>query len=254
MHLINQSNETIVDSMDTSETSEDTSTGTSDDPMDGAVGTSSPIEAVSSAKLVGVAYEEPLPWCSIRYYEHNMPIGEVLQGTDHMVLVDGMPESGDGHMHLGGLCCTNSVSQEVRRLIGTGMLLYYMQGEVFLENISEVGVFVQSCNANQLEGREEKAAIKVTPGEKVRIFNGVHFSDQLASKVHVSYEAVFELVRTCQIRISFVKGFGDPERYHRKEAIDTPCWVELTLFGPLKWLDKVLVQLGRPDSLVTSTS
>lgn len=66
------------------------------------------------------------------------------------------------------------------------------------------------------------------------------------------YEAVFDLTKHCMIRMSFVKGWGAD--YHRQDVTSTPCWVEMSLNGPLQWVDKCLKYIGSSKNPISSVS
>lgn len=78
------------------------------------------------------------------------------------------------------------------------------------------------------------------------------FSELLAETVNKGYEEVFHLSRLCALRISFVKGWG--AEYRRQTILNTPCWIEIHLNNPLKWIDSILTKMGSPTTFINSNS
>lgn len=74
--------------------------------------------------LAPVAYQEPVYWCSIAYYELNSRVGEVFHAQSHSIIVDGFtnPDNKSDRFCLGQLSNVNrnSTIENTRRHIGKG--------------------------------------------------------------------------------------------------------------------------------------
>lgn len=210
----------------------------------------------SNSYMTAVPFSEPSSWCSIGYYELNSRVGEMFNATSNSVTIDGFtdPSNNTNRFCLGLLSNVNrnSTIENTRRHIGKGVYLYYVGGEVFAECLSDAAIFVQSRNCNHSNGFHPTTVCKIPSGCTLRIFNNSEFASLLKEAVNQGFESVYELVKMCTIRMSFVKGWG--AEYHRQDVTSTPCWIEIHLNGALQWLDKVLTQMGSPTQAISSVS
>lgn len=87
---------------------------------------------------------------------------------------------------------------------------------------------------------------------RLKIFDSDDFTEVLSNAVNEGYESVFNLQKMCIIRMSFVKGWG--VEYQRQTVMCTPCWMEIYLDGPLKWLDAVISTMRGPNQSINSVS
>lgn len=205
-----------------------------------------------------VVYQEPSNWCSIVYYEFNQRIGEVFNATSNNVSVDGYTSpicnSYGRRFSLGMFSNANRIAtvESCRRHIGKGVNIYNDNGDIYLENMSESAVFVQSRNANQENKCELNAVSKVFPGYTLKVFQSKLFAQLLRESVDVGYDTVHELANMCLVNVSFVKGWGS--HYYRQQVSACPCWIEVRLNGAFHWLDRVLKEMGSSTNPVTSVS
>jgi hypothetical protein len=200
-------------------------------------------------------YEDPEYWCSILYYELQERVGASYRAVKSSIVVDGGTDpSSPDRFCLGVLTNVHrtQVIETTRKHIGKGVLLYFVGGEVFAECRSDSSIFVQSQNYNVRNNLPLIHVEKLERGQKMKIFSNLEFAMLLAESVTKGYEAVYDLMKMCVIRMSFVKGWGP--NYPRNTITSTPCWFEMHLCGPLQWLDKVLVEMGPAPMPCSSTS
>ncbi|CBY14051.1 unnamed protein product [Oikopleura dioica] len=187
-------------------------------------------------------------WCSISYYEFNERVGEVWHAPKemHSVFIDGFTQPSDGsssgnRFSLGLLTNINRKpeSDSARRYIGRGCTVYTDNNDsVFLYNMSESSIFVQSPICNLQHSWHPATVVKIPPQGCIEIFSNTKYEETLCSKINSGYEETFFYTYVCKIRISFVKGWG--AQYRRQTVTACPCWVELRLNKPLGVLDAAL--------------
>lgn len=100
-------------------------------------------------------------------------------------------------------------------------------------------MFVQSRNCNYYYGFYFITVCKIFLGCSFKIFNNQEFVVFFSQFVNYGFEVVYEFIKMCIIRMSFVKGWG--AEYYRQDVISIFCWIEIYLNGFLQWLDKVLI-------------
>lgn len=214
-----------------------------------------PMDQTPIIDIQEVPYTEGTFWCSISYHEYYQRIGEKYHSNCRIVCVDGytQPMCSD-RFCIGGISNINrdQFTEWVRRRIGRGVRFSYVDGEVYVEGLSESSIFVS--NPLLIDETEDKLidnVSKLTQGCSAKVFSTQEFSKLLTEAVTKGFEAVYKLTNCCVVRVSFVKGWG--KNYKRQSIFNTPCWVEVQLNGPLQWIDKVLRQM-RPPTGCGSTS
>ena len=104
-------------------------------------------------------------------------------------------------------------------------------------------------------GFEPHSVVKVPPGSSACVFRLETFTKAIQHNLQLenyTYDTIFNMSTMCTVRVSFVKGWGTS--YKRAKITQCPCWIDLTLNGPLRMLDKVLRYLHPPLASLSSGS
>lgn len=219
-------------------------------------GPSQVVQDPSQIDLTEVPYVEGARWCSISYHEYDQRVGDKYQPDSYTVIVDGYthPMCND-RFCVGGLSNVNrnQFTEWVRRRINRGVKFTYVDGDVYVECISDSSIFVSTPMLGIESGKDSPDKVtKVPSGGTVKVFSTPQFSKLLANAVPKGFEAVYKLTNYCSYKVSFLKGWG--RNYKRHTIMNVPCWIEVQLNGPLQWIDKVLRQMRPPSQGCGSTS
>lgn len=200
-------------------------------------------------------FEDEGSWCSISYYEMNHRVGEQYEAVNGAITVDGYTDpSSSKRFCLGLLSNVNRTPEieSIRSHIGKGVQLRYVDGQVFALCLSKNPVFAQSPICNTQYGWHPATVCKIPSGCNLRMFANDVFARMLNASLSEGYEAVFQMQRMCIVRMSFVKGWG--REYRRQAITSTPCWIEIHLRNPLRWLDTILQKMKGPDFTIHSNT
>ena len=127
--------------------------------------------------------------------------------------------------------------------------------EMHVECLSKHAVFFQSHCFNMSLNFEPHSVVKIPPGSSACVFRLETFTRAIQHNLRLEtydYDNVYNMSSMCTVRISFVKGWG--ASYKRTKITQCPCWVDITLNGPLHMLDKVLRYLHQPLACLSSGS
>ncbi|EGT32788.1 hypothetical protein CAEBREN_18960 [Caenorhabditis brenneri] len=218
------------------------------------------VRNAANANIECVPYKEDPNWLRIAYYEETEKIGPTEQFCSHHCLIDGFssssekldPGSKKSRFSIGFYTNPNrsEATKDVRAHIGKGIRLFLLAGEVYVENLGAIPVFVQSISANMKNGFSPNTVTKLMNGGSMKVFDMKQFSDKLSQAAKRRYVDVHCLSRLCTIRLSFSKGWG--EQYSRTSVLRAPVWFQVHLNNPMEWIDNVLNCMGAPPRVCSS--
>lgn len=218
-------------------------------------------------------YIKPNFWCSVFYYELDRRFGDVFNVQDKRFTINGFHhhKTKSDRFCLGSIRTittsntSNSATYQsmfdvehtqtvnwIHRRICHGIELTYDNYNVTIKPLSDCPVYVCSPTLNETLGFEYTEVLQMVPGNSLTIFDGLQFADTIRRTTDQGYKAVHDLVKKCNILISFNEGWGIGRQ--EPEIRNCPCWVSIKLHEPLVWLDKVLVQLKGPTDPISSVS
>ncbi|VDL75961.1 unnamed protein product [Nippostrongylus brasiliensis] len=149
-------------------------------------------------------------WATISYYELNSRVGEYFKVYKNELIVDGFTDpNSDERICLGLLSNVNRnpTIENTRRHIGKGIgLLYTSDYDLYIRNLSESSIFVQSRNLNYNMHQEQTTVCRVPAhSEAVCVFSNIVFQQMLQNAKMRGAEELHALQKVCFIRLSFVK-------------------------------------------------
>ncbi|CAB3407809.1 unnamed protein product [Caenorhabditis bovis] len=193
-------------------------------------------------------------WATVCYYEESEAVSQVYNVSTTNFLIDGFTGSSKVTDRL-SLGYFNNVKRDnmindIRRTIGRGYRMYNLGGEIFIESLADIPLFIQSASYNLKKGFRSMTVAKLLPNSTIKLFNNLQFAQQLNAAADKTFQDVYALTRLCTVRISFAKGWG--AHYKRPSIVRSPVWVETHFTSPLKWIDDVLRCMGAPPLICSS--
>jgi len=211
-----------------------------------------PLEEVSPSGVPITSSQESSfqqPWARLMYYELKDRCGDFEVHSNELQIDNGTHPFLLNRFCLGRMTNIKRTEQieKIRCALGRGVKLTGGCGnaDVFLENLSQSKVFVQSSIWNASEERDLATIQSIQPNQRQKIFNKIKFSLKLQEWTNSNdYNRVAQMVNDCKIRVSFVKGWGS--NYSRTHIDSCECWFEIQLLECLSWLDHVLSNMAPP--------
>lgn len=213
----------------------------------------SPAITVDGRPACGSAKEDA--WCTVAYFEHNSRVGDLFYCVQPTVHIDGFSKGTSEYRFCLGSLSNNARTESslrVRRNLGAGVHLYFLGGDIYLDNNLEHCIFVQSRTLNRARGLHPLTIVKLRPRLAMRLFSSSAFAAILQATVPAGFAATMGLVDYATIRLSFIKGWGGD--YGRADITATPAWLEIHLNFAHIWLDPIVRRLAPPTERTSSTS
>lgn len=142
-------------------------------------------------------------WAYVSYFEFSTRIGELFPCNYSKIVVDGSKNpSTFNRFSLGNIETFDEEDDEdeIREAIGKGVLLTYVNGNLYITCLSDSSIFIQSINYNYKYKIPSNSVLQLETGQTLQVFSNSEFTNVLGDKVGLGYHAVYELIKMCTIR------------------------------------------------------
>ncbi|XP_063920972.1 protein mothers against dpp-like [Zophobas morio] len=189
------------------------------------------------------------PWATIAYYEKTRKL-ETFHcfPPEIQVKCNTVPGRAVGCFSLDGI--RNELRGDevtnTRRQIGEGVSIYYENGQVFMQLLSDSDVYIESLYYNRVKNDRTHTLHSLQPFDltSMKLMDDDRFHILLDKAVQEGAEAVYDLAKIFTVRVVFVDHWRT-----NTPVTNYNCWIEIRLCRQMKWINNALRQMGAPYKL-----